>query len=106
MCIRDRPSIGLHQRDNAQLIATLKHLRDICLLYTSSRTVQNWENEVSMPSLDNLLKLCSVFQTTPNVLLGFSTHAVLVLDDLPREDQAVMKGIYQLLWSKSHRIRR
>ncbi len=76
------------------------------LLGTNSRTVQNWENEVSMPSLDNLLKLCSVFQTTPNVLLGFSTHAVLVLDDLPREDQAVMKGIYQLLWSKSHRIRR
>ena len=65
------------------------------LLGTNSRTVQNWENEVSMPSLDNLLKLCSVFQTTPNVL-----------DDLPREDQAVMKGIYQLLWSKSHRIRR
>ncbi len=27
--ILDEPSIGLHQRDNAQLIATLKHLRDI-----------------------------------------------------------------------------
>ena len=27
--ILDEPSIGLHQRDNAQLIGTLKHLRDI-----------------------------------------------------------------------------
>ncbi|MBQ2948629.1 MAG: excinuclease ABC subunit UvrA [Clostridia bacterium] len=27
--ILDEPSIGLHQRDNAQLIKTLKHLRDI-----------------------------------------------------------------------------
>ena len=27
--ILDEPSIGLHQRDNAKLIATLKHLRDI-----------------------------------------------------------------------------
>ena len=27
--ILDEPSIGLHQRDNAQLIATLRHLRDI-----------------------------------------------------------------------------
>ncbi len=27
--ILDEPSIGLHQRDNAQLIATLKHLRDL-----------------------------------------------------------------------------
>ena len=29
MCIRDRPSIGLHQKDNHKLIATLKRLRDI-----------------------------------------------------------------------------
>ena len=27
--VLDEPSIGLHQRDNARLIATLKHLRDI-----------------------------------------------------------------------------
>ena len=27
--ILDEPSIGLHQRDNARLIETLKHLRDI-----------------------------------------------------------------------------
>lgn len=29
MYILDEPSIGLHQRDNARLLATLKHLRDI-----------------------------------------------------------------------------
>ena len=46
--ILDEPSIGLHQRDNDRLIATLRHLRDLgntlivvehdedtCLLYTS-----------------------------------------------------------------------
>ena len=29
MYVLDEPSIGLHQRDNARLIATLRHLRDI-----------------------------------------------------------------------------
>ena len=29
MYVLDEPSIGLHQRDNRQLIATLKHLRDL-----------------------------------------------------------------------------
>lgn len=29
MYILDEPSIGLHQRDNSKLIATLKHLRDV-----------------------------------------------------------------------------
>jgi len=29
MYVLDEPSIGLHQRDNARLIATLKHLRDL-----------------------------------------------------------------------------
>src|SRR5205814_8151540 len=29
MYILDEPSIGLHQRDNARLIGTLKHLRDL-----------------------------------------------------------------------------
>ena len=27
--ILDEPSIGLHQRDNARLLQTLKHMRDI-----------------------------------------------------------------------------
>src|SRR5258706_2227425 len=29
MYVLDEPSIGLHQRDNARLIDTLKHLRDL-----------------------------------------------------------------------------
>src|SRR5688500_20230283 len=29
MYVLDEPSIGLHQRDNARLIATLKQLRDL-----------------------------------------------------------------------------
>src|SRR5207237_8114238 len=29
MYVLDEPSIGLHQRDNARLIGTLKHLRDL-----------------------------------------------------------------------------
>ncbi|MDR0479342.1 MAG: excinuclease ABC subunit UvrA [Burkholderiaceae bacterium] len=30
MYVLDEPSIGLHQRDNDRLIATLQHLRDLC----------------------------------------------------------------------------
>lgn len=70
------------------------------LLGTNSRTVQNWESDISLPSLENLTKLCSVFHTTPNALLGFSSQSTLILDALSEEDQAVIKGIFQLFCDK------
>ena len=36
--ILDEPSIGLHQRDNDKLLATLKHLRDLGNSSDRSRT--------------------------------------------------------------------
>jgi len=33
--------------------------------------ITNWESGTAMPKLKDLVKLCRVYQTTPNKLLGF-----------------------------------
>src|SRR5260221_11568891 len=43
MYMLDEPSIGLHQRDNARLITTLKHLRD---LRNSVIVVEHYEEAI------------------------------------------------------------
>ena len=70
------------------------------LIGTNCRTIENWENDISMPSIENLCKICRVFHTTPNTILGFNTNTHLILDGLPIEDQIIIRGIIQLFWDK------
>lgn len=67
---------------------------------TNSRSIENWESGVSMPSISNLCKLCKVFHTTPNAMLGFSSNTCLMLDELSIEDQIIIRGIFQLFWDR------
>lgn len=71
------------------------------LIGTNSRSVENWETGVSTPSIENLVKLCKVFHITPDALLGFTSKSVLVIDDLPLDDQFVLRGIFQVFWDKN-----
>ena len=41
------------------------------LIGRSFRTVQKWENEETYPQADDLCKLCEIFGTDPNTLLGW-----------------------------------
>src|SRR5205085_6703668 len=50
--ILDEPSIGLHQRDNARLLATLKHLRDL-----GNTVIVVEHDEETMREADYLLDL-------------------------------------------------
>ena len=52
MYVLDEPSIGLHQRDNSRLIATLKHLRD---LGNSVLVVEH--DEETMASADHIVDI-------------------------------------------------
>lgn len=72
---------------------------------TNSRSVENWENGISTSSIENLVKLCRVFHTTPDALLGFSSKSVLVIDDLPQEDQFALRGIFQVFWDRNKKYR-
>lgn len=71
------------------------------LIGTNSRSVENWETGVSIPSVENVLKLSHAFHTTPNALLGITPRSILVLDDLSPDDQYTMRGLYKILESKS-----
>jgi len=75
------------------------------LVGTNSRSVENWESGISMPSIENLLKLCQVFHTTPDTLLSYNVQSVLVLDDLPLDDQFTMRQIFQVLWDRNTRAK-
>ena len=74
------------------------------LIGTNSRSVENWENSVSTPSLENIAKLSRIFHTTPNALMGFSPHSTLVLDDLPLDDQYTLRRLYSILQEKMQKI--
>lgn len=68
---------------------------------TNSHTVESWEQCTSVPSLENVLKLCAVFHTTPNSLLGFGNKQVYILDDFLPADQELVAGILQLFWDRN-----
>lgn len=47
-------------------------------------TVWSWELSKHSPSLRNLVKLCRLFHTTPNDLLGFTEHGPAWLREADR----------------------
>jgi DNA-binding transcriptional regulator YiaG len=42
------------------------------LLQTSQQCVSNWVKGIYEPSIEQILELCKILETTPNELLGFS----------------------------------
>ncbi|MDO5377564.1 MAG: helix-turn-helix transcriptional regulator [Clostridia bacterium] len=75
-------------------------------LGTNTHSIQAWESGASNPTLDNIHKLCSVFHITPNVLLGYDPQSLLVLDDLPLEDQIILQGMYQMFYDRQRKKNR
>lgn len=74
-------------------------------LGTNSHTIESWEQFLSLPSLENLLKLCAVFHTTPNYLLGYDAKHIYVLDSLDSADQDLVRGILQLILDRNSKTR-
>lgn len=73
------------------------------LIGTNSRSIENWETGVSMPSMENVIKICDVFHTTPDSLLDYGAKSVLVIDGISQDDQNMIRVIFQAYWDKTHR---
>jgi excinuclease ABC subunit A len=74
MYILDEPSIGLHQRDNRRLLATLKQLRDI-----GNTVIVDEHDEDAILSADHVIDMCP----------GAGTHGgQLVAKGTPQEIEA------------------
>ncbi|MGH8673220.1 MAG: excinuclease ABC subunit UvrA, partial [Burkholderiales bacterium] len=72
--VLDEPSIGLHQRDNARLISTLKHLRDL-----GNTVVVVEHDEEAIRAADHVVDMgpgageaggCVVAEGTPQAIIG------------------------------------
>lgn len=66
-------------------------------LGTNTKTVKDWESEVSSPSVVNLVKLCQAFHTSADEMLGLSGRSVLTLDNLSPADQKKVRAVLQVL---------
>jgi len=50
------------------------------------QSISNWENGNAMPSMDMFLNLVELFNTTPNVLLGYETEAGIDVSGLTEKE--------------------
>lgn len=68
-------------------------------LKVNTKTIKNWENETSDPSVKNIIQLAYVFSVTSDYLLGIDTQHVIRIDSLPRKDQNCLRTICQVFIS-------
>lgn len=63
------------------------------LVGKSLRTVRMWETGESYPNVDMLFRLCSIFNTDPNTMLGwYDTHPRESPPQLAPDETAVVEG--------------
>jgi len=79
-----RESLGLTQPELAKMIGK------------SFRTVQSWEREESYPNAEAVWRLCELFNTDPNDLLGWNeSHPVDVQDTLTKDERTLLVNYRQ-----------
>ena len=66
------------------------------MIGVSLKTVKNWENEVTDPSVQNLITICEVGRITADELLVRNTHAMIDISGLPEEKRKLLTAIVQL----------
>lgn len=65
-------------------------------LNVNTKSIKNWENEVSDPSLKNVVQLAKVFSVTTDYLLGLETTCSIRVDSLSEKDQKCLRSICQI----------
>ena len=64
-------------------------------LGTNTKTVKDWENDISLPSVTSVIKLCHIFCISADELLGLNSKYVIVLDRIQKEDQMKIRAMLQ-----------
>lgn len=67
------------------------------LVGTNVKTIKDWENGVSLPTAHNIRKLCSIFSTSSDHLLGIDDVPTISLAGLSPNDVQRAKAIIQVL---------
>lgn len=64
---------------------------------TNVKSVKDWENDVSLPTANNLKKLSALFITTSDYLLEIDATPVIKLDGLSAEEVMRIRAVVQTL---------
>ena len=64
---------------------------------TNVKTIKDWENGVSLPSVHNIRKLCEIFSTTSDYLLGLENTPTIKLSGLPEDEVIRIRLVVQIL---------
>ena len=70
-------------------------------LGVSKQSVSNWENNNILPSIEMLLKICNVFSTSADYLLGLDDKVQLDVSEIPMEYVAHIQAIIKALPKKT-----
>lgn len=65
------------------------------------KTIKNWENEVSDPSVKNIVRLTQLFSVTADYLLGIDDQAVIAVGSLSKKDQICLRAMCQVYISNA-----
>ena len=75
-------------------------------LNVNTKTIKNWENETSEPSLKNIVQLAKVFSVTADYLLSIDNQYVIRLGSLSKKDQNCLRSICQIFINNANEDRR
>ena len=75
-----RTEQGLSQREIAKI------------LNISQGTYNNWENERTQPSIEDLIQLSKIFKVSVDYLIGNQVEEILI-----KEDQSSLRSVYRAI---------
>lgn len=64
---------------------------------TNVKSIKDWENGVSLPSVLNLRKMCDIFSTTADYMLNMEQTPTIRVSDLSDMDIIRARSIVQVL---------
>lgn len=64
---------------------------------TNVRSIQDWENGTSLPSVINIRKLCKIFSTTTDYLLNMDQVPTIRISGMTEKDIKRARAIIQVL---------
>ena len=71
-------------------------------LGVSKQSVSNWENSNIMPSIDVLVRMSDLFQTSTDYILNRESDMMLDITDLDKEQQAMVQRMVRYFRNINH----
>lgn len=66
------------------------------ILWISTKALKNWEQNLSDPSVENLINLARYFNVSVDHLIGIEEHCVIILDSLPEYEREKLRAMIQV----------